>query len=265
MREDNRSDYLPYMPTADERKMFAYYYEKLPVANKRVMKESLVRIYFIKNYAGAGMADFVLSKDHKVYTVLYANAELFSRWISEWLTYRENSMFKQGAGDARVEIDCGTKYSALMYMLLHETSHLVDYVEPVTPFVESKFADAQGLSRKNTPFVERVWDGYAVLAGKFGITENRDLHAYGIALPAIDASKIRAFYGKLFQTPVVSGYSASNWAEDFADSVTFYHLTQVLKQPYTVTIFENGKPVSVYKPMESPIVQRRWKIIEGMR
>ena len=264
MQTDRRSDYLPYLPTAAERKMFAEYFEKLPLANKRVMKESLVHIYFLKNFVGAGMTDFVLSGDRKVYTVLYVNAALFSRSISEWLTCRENSFFIQDANDARVEVDCGRKYTALMYVLLHESAHILDYVHPVTPFVERSFAAAQGLSGKKTPFVEGVWDDYDVMARKLGITESKDIHAYGITPPVITSARIRGFYDRIFHTPLVSGYSASNWAEDFADSVAFYHLTRELKQPYVVTIFEHGKPVSMHKPMESLAVQRRWRIIAGL-
>lgn len=264
MQMDRRNDYLPYLPTADERKMFAEYCEKLPLANKRVMKESLVNIYFIKNFVGGGMTDFVLSGDRKVYTVLYVNAAVFSKGISEWLTYRENSFFIQGANDARVEVDCGKQYAALMYVLLHESAHILDYVHPVTPFVDRSFAAAQGLSGKKTPFVEGVWDDYDVMARKFGITESKDIHAYGITPPVITSARIRGFYDRIFHTPVVSGYSTINWAEDFAESAAFYHLTKELKQPYIVTIFEHGKPVSMHKPMESPAVQQRWRIITGL-
>ena len=105
---------------------------------------------------------------------------------------------------------------------------------------------------------------YDVLARELDITENRDLHAYGGAPPAIDAAQMRGLYDRIFRSPLVSGYGASNWAEDLADSVAFHHLTRELKQPYTVTISAQGKAVSVYRPMASPQVQRRWEIIDGM-
>jgi hypothetical protein len=264
MWTDRRSDYLAYMPSGDERRMLADYWERLPAANRRVMQESLVRIYFIRNFVGAGMTDFVLSGDRRVYAVLYLNPAVFTKGISEWLTFRENSFFSPDASGTRVEIDCGAQYTALMYVLLHESAHVVDYVHPVTPFVDRGFAEAQGLSGRKTPFVAGVWEDYDVLARDFDITENRDLHAYGMAPPAIGASQMRALYDKIFRSPLVSGYAATNWAEDFADSVAFYHLTRELKQPYTVTISEHGKVVSVHRPMESPQVQRRWKIIEGV-
>ncbi len=263
MQSDRRDDYTPYMPTAAETRMFAAYFEKLPAANKRVMTERLVSIYFIKNFVGAGMTDFVLSRDRKVYTVLYVNAAVFSMDISAWLTYRENSLFIKGSTKARVEVNCGTHYTALMYTLLHESSHILDYVHPVTPFVDRGFAAAEGLSGQKTPFVAGIWDNYDRMAREFAFSESRDLHAYGIAPPAITAARIRGIYDTIFRTPLVSGYAASNWAEDFADSATFFHLTQVLMQPYTVTIFEQGKPVSMYRPMESPAVQQRWNIING--
>ncbi len=263
MQYDQRNDYQSYMPTVGEMKMFAEYCKILPPVNRRVMQSSLVRIYFIKNFIGAGMADFILSKDRKVYTIIYINPLLFTEGISEWITHRENSMFKNNS-NAHVDVNCGKKYTALMYLLLHETSHVVDYVQSRTPFTDPDFAAAQGLSGDMTPFVEGLWDSYNVMNKKTEITESRDLYAYGLSPASIDASKISSLYEKISRTPVMSAYSVKSWAEDFADTITFYHLTQKLNQPFTITITENGKSDVVYHPMKTPQPPARLKVINGM-
>lgn len=263
MQDDQREDYRPYALSSGEKKMFADYCGKLPSENRRVMQESLLKIYFVENFAGAGMTDFVLSADRTVYTVLYINPAVLTAGISRWITDRENSMFIKGY-DAHVEFDCGKDYTALMYVLLHESSHAVDYVHPRTPFVEPAFAEAQGLLMKANDFTDGVWDAYDVIAGNYAITESRDLHAYGISPPAIDASKIASLYERLSRTPVLTAYAAKNWAEDFADTIAFFHLTQKLKQPFTVTVYEKGKAAAVYRPMDSPMVQKRLKSVEDM-
>ncbi|PKL16231.1 MAG: hypothetical protein CVV49_17375 [Spirochaetae bacterium HGW-Spirochaetae-5] len=258
MRFDKRNDYQPYMPTAGELKMFAEYIKVIPSANRQVIQSSLVRIHFVKNFIGAGMTDFILSKDRKVYTILYINPSVFTTGISEWLTYRENSMFKNN-DNAHVKVDCGKKYTAFMYVLLHETSHIVDYVYPRTPYTDPNYAAAQGLSGGMTPFVEGLWVSYKVMDKKTEITESRDLHAYGLYPATIDASKISSLYEKLSRTPVMSAYSSKSWAEDFADTITFYHLTQKLKQPS-----EKGKSDVVYQPMKTAQPPARLKVINGM-
>ncbi len=263
MQFDKRNDYQSYMPTDNELKMFMEYCEIIPPVNRQVMLSSLVRIYFVKNFIGAGMVDFVLSEDRKVYTILYINPSVLTTGMSEWITNRENSIFRKSL-DVQVKVNCGNKYTALMYLLLHETSHIVDYVDTRTPFVEPHFAKAQGLSGDMTPFVKDIWESYDVMNSKTGITESKNIHAYGLYPAAIDASQISSLYEKLSQTPVNSAYSAKNWAEDFADTITFYHLTQKLNQPFTITISEIGKTDIVYQPMIREQPPDRLKIIKDM-
>ncbi len=263
MEYDQKNDYQPYLPTISEMKMFTEYCKAIPPVNREIMQSSIVRIYFIKNFLGAGMADYLLSEDRRVYAILYINPQVFTTGISEWITYRENSMFIKN-DNIHLNIDCGRKYTALMYLLLHETSHIVDYVQPRTPFVEPDFAAVQGLSGSMTPFVEGVWDSYDVLNKKAEITENKKLYPYGIYPASIDASEISSLYKKISLTPLMSANSARNWAEDFADMITFYHLAEQLKQPFTITISEKGAEDVVYTPMKLSQPPARLKVITGM-
>lgn len=148
------------------------------------------------------------------------------------------------------------KYTALMYTLLHETSHQVDYVSRKTPFPEPDFAEVQELTGQKTPFVNGVWDGYETIVKKYNVLESKDLHAYGLSVPVIDSSQIPSLYERLSKSPIVSAYAAKSWAEDYADSISFYYLTNTLKQPYTVTIIKNKKAIAVYSPTESVLFQK---------
>ena len=261
---DQRDDYLPYMPTAAERELLSGYMAQLPAAILRTMQNRLVAIYFVRNLKGAGMTDFVLSTDGKVYAVIYASTDVLGRGMSEWLTMRENSAFIQETGGAQVVLECGGRYEALMYLLLHESAHVYDYVHRVTPFADRAIVTALGEKGKESPFVTGVWDDYDVPAKQFGLTDNRQFHPYGFSPPALHSSTLGAFYGRVFRSPMVSGYATTNWAEDFAESVTFYHLTRTLNQSCSTTVREPGKAPVVYRPMESPLVQRRWGIIEKL-
>lgn len=114
---DQRENYQSYTLSVSERKMFINYCELLPPENKSVIKERLVKIYFVRNFIGAGMTDFVLSPDRKVYTLLYINPAVINIGFSKWVTDRENSMLiHESNTDIRIDIDCGKKiYGTYVY------------------------------------------------------------------------------------------------------------------------------------------------------
>ena len=73
--------------------------------------------------------------------------------------------------------------------------------------------------------------------------------------------RAKSVYEALRRTPFASLYGSSNWHDDLAEYVTWYHLTQKLTQPYRIVIREAGKETFAYEPMKSQIVRAgsiRW-------
>jgi hypothetical protein len=262
MELDNRKDYSAYRPTRQELQLFREYFKQLPALNKKAMMETTVAVYFVKNFLGGGMSDFIAGHNNEVFTVLYINPEVFSKTFSQWITYREASSFKKGDGAIRLDINCGNKYSALMYILVHESAHLVDYVYNINPYVEPSYADVFGIKVNAKSFTEGVWKDYKVPVSQYNIDDADRLTFYGLSQATVPDTKIAGMYENLKKTPFVSLYGCRNWAEDFAESLTFYHLTQVLKQPYIITVNDNNKTIMNYSPVNSSLVKNRWDIFE---
>jgi hypothetical protein len=171
--------------------------------------------------------------------------------ISELLTWKENSAFKSDGGKASVTVVCGGKENAFLYILLHESLHAYDYIERITPYVDEGYRSHFNLSGNPTAFTRDVWAGYKSPASPAPAPGT--LHFYtDDEAKMVPLSEAPALYKKLQESPFVSLYSTLSWAEDFAELGAFYHLTQVLKLPYTIIIHDSGGSVKSYSPMSFP-------------
>jgi hypothetical protein len=98
----------------------------------------------------------------------------------------------------------------------------------------------------------------------YDFPNRKNVTFYGDGGPKINISDARELYERLMMTPFVSLYGSMNWAEDFAESMTFYHITQVLGQPYEIRYARNGDQARVFRPMESPRVKERFSILQKL-
>jgi len=68
---DSTDKYSAYVPTSGELRLFSEYYALLPRKYQEIIGRNVVGIYFISNFAGGGMADFLFDENGKMYTALY--------------------------------------------------------------------------------------------------------------------------------------------------------------------------------------------------
>ncbi len=255
---DRNETYGSYLPTDKEMAMVGEYIEKLPALHKAVLRDRLIGIYFVEHFQGAGLADYVLDLNNKLYVILVFNPEILNHTMSQWMSYRENSVFKKDSDTIGIEVNCGTAYSGLMYGLLHESSHAVDYVLNFTPYTEHEIKvlrDKQ--APQTTPFVKEAWLDHSKLAPGYDFPRDK-VSLYGnMNGPHLSLKEALPLYKNLSNSPFTSLCSLMNWAEDFAEYVTWYHFTQALGQPYTITVRDNGATIFSLTPMESEIVKKR--------
>ena len=259
---DGRSDYESYKISGQELSMFKEYLGYLPQLNRKTMQQKTVAVYFIKNFAGAGMADYVLGDNNDLYTILIVNPDVMKKTISQWQIYREQGSFVKTEAGMRLDIDCGARYTALLYLLIHESSHIVDYVHNATPYVEPNTAELFGNKKDSRDFVGGVWDDYARPIEKYEVKNTDKLSPYGLSPAVLPDTDMVKLYENLKKTPFVSLYGSRIWAEDFAESSTFYFLTQIMKQPYKISMYEKDKKILEYSPEENPLVSARWKQLQ---
>ncbi|MBN2080448.1 MAG: hypothetical protein JW838_15865 [Spirochaetes bacterium] len=252
---DKREDYMPHRFSVNERMMFTRNLKHLPPLNKKILEERLIGFYFIDNFLGSAAADWVLDENKKLYFYIIFNPKVLTMSLSEVLTWREQSCFIPESGYS-VEVDCGKGHDGILYALLHETTHVVDYTLKITPYVEKEMVPFLHLSEESTGFVRGIWKDIGTTEVEYAYRKNLAFYGLGggpkIHLP--DAEKI---YREFCESPFVSLYGSMTWAEDIADMVTFYHLTEKMHLPYAVRFFKGKRELFRCDPMEKVAVRKR--------
>ena len=265
LREMDKTDaYISYSPTDAERDQFEEYFKKLPPANQKVMKEKLIGIYFVENFIGSAMADYVLDEEKNLYNILIINPEVMKHTMSDWLTYRENSCFQQDR-EYEVQVDCGKDYTGLLYTLLHESTHLVDYQNSITPFTEytSFVLTGEDFDRNNI-FYKEIWKEYSTPRKCYIKDFTGKVSFYGLSgEPELKISDSRLIYDELMTTPFASLYGSMSWAEDLAELVTWDYYTRILKMPYSIKLYFIEELIEEYRPMDNTLVQKRSAITDS--
>ncbi len=262
MELDGRKDYTPYRPGGREMAEIRKSLELLPPLHKKVMKERLIGIYFINNFLGSGGADWVADGGKNLYFYLVINPGLLAmKDLTEMLTWRERSCFID-EGDVSISVRCGSGVNQLTYVMLHEGAHIVDYLHRITPYVEKELIDFYPEPKGETDFTRGIWKTIREPAGRHDFRKDVTFYGFGKG-PRIKASEAPAVYRGLAGSPFVSLYGSQSWAEDLADFVTFYRITQKMKIPYIISVAVKGKEVVRYAPMENPEVKKRFRLMGG--
>ena len=256
--EADRTDrYSPYVPNISERELLAGYLQLLPDEMRRVIRDRLIAFYFVNDFMGSGMTDYLLDEKGEVYVVVYLNPEVLRNDISTWLTQKESTAFYAEPGTG-VKIDCGTKYKGLMYILLHEGAHMVDFVEGRTPFVERNFVVSGRGTVADNGYTKGIWKGYDTPVGRYEVAKPGAIAFYDQGEQRkIQPEEAVGIYRNLARTPFVSLYGTLNWAEDFAELTAFHYLTETLGQPYRITVHGSKGETFAFSPMSSKAVRER--------
>lgn len=251
-------DYRRWEADGDERGRLDDALSGLPRRHRDVLAERLIAIYCIENFTGSGMADWILGPEDDVYAVLILHPRVFSMSASELITLRASSAFRADDPESVLEVELDEEVSALDYIVLHESTHIVDYAERHTPCVEPSMLELVGPPDRETAFTDEAWTGYHETARRFDFPHRSRLRYYGLAgQPLVSNRELAAAYAHLARTPFVSLYASANWAEDFAEYVTFFYLTQARGYSYALRVRRAGEIVVELEPMRSPTVLDR--------
>jgi len=90
---DGMKNYSSYTPDNKEIKIIEKYVKLLPSLIQGVMKERMIGIYFVNNFLGSGLTDWVLDSNNKVYTYMIFNPETLKKNMSELITWKERTCF----------------------------------------------------------------------------------------------------------------------------------------------------------------------------
>ncbi|MBI4979800.1 MAG: hypothetical protein HZC28_20140 [Spirochaetes bacterium] len=254
---DQRSDYSNHVFTAEEQRTVNDAIALLPSAVSSIMRERLVAFYFVDNFLGGGMADWLFDGRSNVYCFLIFNPATLTQSVSSWLTMKDSSCFIPD-GTNRVVVNCGERYRAFLYILLHEGTHAADYAGEITPYTERTLFTLQRRTVSAKPFTDRVWASYNVPERKYDFPLRTNITVYGFGGgPKIAMRDAAALYRSLMQTPFVSLYAATSWAEDLADNTALRYMTETLRIPYVISVVSNKIDSVTVRPAEHALVRHR--------
>ena len=239
--------------TAAERRELSAAFAALPPLHRRILGERLRAVSFLDGMPNTALTSTINPDEPYRLFDITIRAGVLGENVSEFLTQKERSCFDTTGSSLNVFIEAGT-LEAIVYVLLHEATHVVDSSLGISPNLRHGDRPTDGSPASS--FADGVWSERTIVAPQYRDTLlQRVSFRPGGEILAIDRAE--AVYAALRRTPFVSLYGSSNWHDDLAESVTWLHLTGKLKQPYRIVGRDAGRETFVYEPMRSPIVRKR--------
>lgn len=242
------TDYKARTLTAEEKGLFVEYVDLLPARYRTTFGNKLLAVYFVDNFAGAGLTDWLVDKNGTFYYYMILNSALLTESLDEWLTYRENSFFTEGSPFS-IKVRTGTSYKALLYGLLHEGGHIVDIEYHVTPYIDPLHKKVIQQQSEVSGFTRGVWEAQKTPEAKYVFNNQDRLNVYGIFDRAlVPGGEMEAMFAQLKKTPFVSFYAGTTWYEDFADFITYHHLQKNLRGSLRLELYKGEVLVESFAP-----------------
>lgn len=222
----------------------------LPPLHRRILAGHLQSISFMDSMPNTALTSILdTAGGNKKFNITF-RAGLLDETVSQWATWKENTCFKPEENDGyQIRVEAGDM-DALVYVLLHEATHVVDVVMKLTPDFTEKDAVVEP-----TPFTKDIWrlpnvPAEPYLDSLLETTRFRSGQPMAIRLAA-------EVYPKLAKTPFPSLYGMAAWSEDLAELASIYHMTAKLKQPFYIVVTNDHAELARFEPMKNPLVTGR--------
>lgn len=260
--------YKAYLPSSDELELTREYLDLLPPLYKQVLRDTLIGIYFVEdNFLGSGFADMCFDVEYHAKTFLLINKKTLKFSLQEWINQKEQTCFiEDGNSPYQVHVETSADYLGLFGIMLHETSHCVDYVKRFTPYTDSNSEVFHMIY--NNPVIggdfSAIWKSIIQLDELLvSFPLRSEVTFYGMNEgPKLRLSQAKEVYQQLSRSPFVSLYGTLNWAEDFAEAAMYYHMTQHMNLPYKIQVRKNEQVTYEYEPMKNPNILKRLAFLE---
>lgn len=260
---ENSENYVAREISDEQLNLFNTYIDLLPKAHQSAFWSKLLAVYFIDNFSGAGMTEWVVGHDGSTYYYLILNSSLLDVTMDDWLSYKDDSQFDQSASSPTVQVKTQTKFKALMYGLLHEGAHIVDYELGVTPYVDPQHRRFKGRTQGGSDFTDSIWISGTQPVKRFDLKHRKEINTYGIfpKRGLISRKELPDMFASLAKSPFVSFYSSTSWNEDLADFITYFHIEKHLGGVVSVELHGTGELLDMYAPLHTSFTSQREKSV----
>lgn len=233
--------------TPEERKAVEAALAALPALNLGVLEHHLHRLAFVDGIPGEGTG--LTSPNQRTgLSDITLRSSVITESLETFLTTKEKRVFEGGKSPLTLTV-AGTGTNSLAYVLLHESTHVVDASCGIT-------------TDPNSKFVAGVWSGHSTFVPTYATITPKTYFRSGERIPLEEAPSI---YGALAQTPFVSLYATASRQEDFAELVAWH---EIYKQHAGNLVIElrnaEGTIVERWYPLTFPHVQQRFTDVDQL-
>ncbi len=238
--------------TDTERAKVAAAFAALPPLHRRVLGERLRRVSFLDGMPNTALTSTANGDEPYRLFDITVRAGVLGESVSDWLTWKERTCYDTAGSALSVTVEAGSM-DALLYVLLHEATHIVDIDLGLTP----PFRQSPAEPPDATEFTRGVWSDRTTAADAYREASLQRLvyRAGGSPVPVTDATSV---YAALLRTPFASLYGSTSWYDDLAELLSLYHLTEKLGQPFRIVVRDGDREIAAFEPMRSDLVRRRF-------
>ncbi|OYX66159.1 MAG: hypothetical protein B7Y88_04465 [Sphingomonadales bacterium 32-64-17] len=243
------SDITDHQLTPAERALVREVLAGLPQLHRDILHHHLRRLNFLDLQPGSGSAltRVVNPGDASLQFDITLKASLLHDSLTDFLNTKEQRLFVDDGSGFSIGFDAGDS-DALTYILLHETSHVVDQVLQLTASPANRFGAG-------------IWEDPRILAMP---------HADSLAArtpfrrhPPVPGRHAPAYYQSLSNSPFVSFYATAAASEDLAEAFAWEQLHTSQGQRLTLTVRDSeGLPLFAYAPLETEPARRRFAQVQ---
>jgi hypothetical protein len=233
--------------TPEEREMVRQSLTELAPLQQRVMLQHLASISFADGMPNSALT--YPAKGRPGFFNITIRAGVLHETVSQLVTKKENACFTHEDPGSRVVVDAG-QMPALTYILLHESTHVVDASIGLT----ADTAKRNGLDKPIGEFGQGVWVEWKKPVQAYD-SSALQVGCYHHGGKDVDISAAPAVYQALATTPFPSLYATASEHEYIAELMAYSALSQRFHQPYTITVYLHNVPVYKLDPMKGALVR----------
>ena len=239
----------PHTLTAAERAKVRAALASLPPLNRDALNKHLHRLAFVDGIPGEGTGLTSPDTREGQYDITF-RASIINESLSSFLTTKERRVFADDGSEVKVMVT-GTGDDALTYVLLHESSHVLDGACGIV----KAFPNA---------FDEDIWTGPRVMVPELAQTLATKTYFHGG--PRLALEREPEVYNSLSKTPFISLYATSSAREDFAELVAWRELQKLYGGILTIDV-KNSRTNTDEKwhPLNFPAVEERFAKVDELQ
>lgn len=219
----------------------------LPSLTKRVLMKKLHRLAFVDGIPGEGTGLTSPVAKTGSYDITL-RASIFDESLSRFLTTKERRVFTDDGSGTVVSVE-GTGTDALTYVLLHESTHVMD--------------KSCGLTASGSRLVGGIWSDESDLAPQLSSSVAATTIFRGGS--RIEVGRAVGLYDALSTSPFVTLYATASSSEDLAELVAWHEIQNQHHGNLIVSVSDSlGKTLQRWEPLTFPGVQRRFSVVDKL-